>query len=279
MANRLLEEHREGLVQQHFLADDGAWERWRVSARVAGFRDLDYTEFLLKLRMAAQPVLDEAGVPGEQLQLTYTGAVPLVFAAQRELLDALLLSFIMAVVLVAVVLAAVLKSPGAGMAAMLPNVFPAVATFGIMGWTGSVIDVGAMMTASIGLGIAVDDTLHMLTWFRHAIRDGKESSAAILFSLRRCAPAMTHTTLIAGMGLFVFYFSDFQPVSQFGLLMFVLLAAALVGDLILLPAILATPLGRFFHPSHKPKLIRPRRVVTEPKFREMTTNGRNKSRR
>ncbi len=188
MANRLLEEHREGLVQQHFLADDGSWERWRVSARVAGFRDLDYTEFLLKLRMAAQPVLDKAGVPSDKLQLTYTGAVPLVFAAQRELLDALMLSFFMAVILVAVVLAIVLKSPAAGMAAMLPNVFPAVATFGIMGWAGSVIDVGAMMTASIGLGIAVDDTLHMLTWFRHAIRDGKDSSAAILFSFQRCAP-------------------------------------------------------------------------------------------
>jgi predicted RND superfamily exporter protein len=136
-----------------------------------------------------------------------------------------------------------------------------------------------MMTASIGLGIAVDDTLHMLTWFRHAIRDGKDSSAAILFSFQRCAPAMTHTTLIAGLGLFVFYFSDFQPVSQFGLLMFVLLAAALVGDLILLPALLVTPLGRFFHPPQESKLIRPRRVVTEPKFKEMATTSRKKSHR
>jgi predicted RND superfamily exporter protein len=280
MANRLLEEHRAGLINQHFLAEDGAWERWRVSARVTGFRDLDYTEFLLKLRMAAQPVLDAAGVPREQLQLTYTGAVPLVFAAQRELLDALLLSFLMAVFLVAVVLAAVLKSPAAGMAAMLPNVFPAVAIFGIMGWSGAVVDVGAMMTASIGLGIAVDDTLHMLTWFREAIRDGQTPATAILCSFRRCAPAMTHTTSIAGLGLFVFYFSDFQPVSQFGLLMFVLLVAALIGDLILLPALLVTPLGRSFQPPRETtKLIRPRRVVTGPKFKADSARSRNASRR
>ncbi len=57
---------------------------------------------------------------------------------------------------------------------------------------------------------------------------------------------MLHTTMIAGLSLFVFCFSSFQPVSQFGLLLFTLLLTALVGDLVLLPALLATPLGRFF---------------------------------
>jgi hypothetical protein len=40
--------------------------------------------------------------------------------------------------------------------------------------------------------------------------------------------------------------SSFQPTSQFGLLMFILLVAALAGDLIFLPALLATRLGETF---------------------------------
>ena len=102
------------------------------------------------------------------------------------------------------------------------------------------------MTASVALGIAVDDTLHFLTWFRRSRAAGHSRHAAILNAYDRCAVAMTQTTVIAGVGLVVFVLSDFQPVAQFGLLMAVLLAAALVGDLILLPAILATNLGEGF---------------------------------
>ena len=72
---------------------------------------------------------------------------------------------------------------------------------------------------------------------------------AVLYSYKRCALAMTQTTLIAGLGLVVFSLSSFQPVSQFGLLMFLLLIAALVGDLVFLPSLLASPVGKLFQPK------------------------------
>jgi predicted RND superfamily exporter protein len=72
---------------------------------------------------------------------------------------------------------------------------------------------------------------------------------------------MTQTTLIAGTGNFVFYFSSFQPVSQFGLLMTVLLAAALVGDLVLLPALLATRWGKGFQSQ---RLVRSSQQAVSP---------------
>ena len=55
-----------------------------------------------------------------------------------------------------------------------------------------------------------------------------------------------------GGGLIVFVFSSFVPAGQFAVLMCILLLAAVIGDLILLPAILAGPLGKAFtapHPS------------------------------
>jgi predicted RND superfamily exporter protein len=129
---------------------------------------------------------------------------------------------------------------------MIPNVFPAVLVFGTMGWLGIMVDVGAMMTASVALGIAVDDTLHFLTWFRRSRAAGRSQHASIIDAYDRCAIAMTQTTITAGAGLLVYVLSDFQPVSQFGLLMAILLAAALVGDLVLLPALLATKAGEGF---------------------------------
>jgi hypothetical protein len=70
--------------------------------------------------------------------------------------------------------------------------------------------------------------------------------AAVLHSYDRCGRAMVQTTLIAGLGLAVFSASSFTPTRQFGILMITILAAALVGDLIMLPAMLVGPFGRFF---------------------------------
>jgi hypothetical protein len=69
---------------------------------------------------------------------------------------------------------------------------------------------------------------------------------------------MIQTTIIGGLGLAVFAFSAFTPTQQFGILIISTMTAALVGDLLILPAILAGPLGFYFaaESPHK-KAIKP----------------------
>jgi len=110
-----------------------------------------------------------------------------------------------------------------------------------------------MMTASVAMGVAVDDTIHFLTWFRKGLDQGLDRHEAIMLSYKRVALAMAQTTAIGGMGLAVFMFSTFTPTQRFGTLMLTLLAAALVGDLVFLPAILAGPVGRVFGRRRKQK--------------------------
>ena len=130
---------------------------------------------------------------------------------------------------------------------MIPNVFPVVVVFGVMGMYGIKVDIGSMMTASVAMGIAVDDTIHYLTWYRQALGEGQTRKSAIKYAYDKVATAMTQTTLIGGLGLFAFAFSTFTPTQRFGTLMLFLLGAALVGDLIVLPAVIAHPfLGKFF---------------------------------
>jgi predicted RND superfamily exporter protein len=174
-----------------------------------------------------------------------TGGVPLVLAAQRELLDALLQSFALAFVTIALVLAVFLRSPAAGLLAMLPNVFPVVIIFGILGWMGRRLDVGGMMTASVALGIAVDDTVHLLTWFRR-LGGGSAAREAVAAALRRAAAPIARTSLILAPSFGIFAFCGFQPIAQFGTLLCLLLAVAVVADLVFLPSLLAGPIGRWF---------------------------------
>ena len=65
----------------------------------------------------------------------------------------------------------------------------------------------------------------------------------------------------SGLGLAVFGFSSFIPTRMFGLLMLTLLAWGLFADLVLMPAILAGPLGRFFTHGVKPQSLQPQTVA------------------
>ena len=183
------------------------------------------------------------------IQAVYTGVVPLVYKTQRQLLVSLQQSLVVASALIAIVLIVLLRSMGGGLATMIPNLFPLVVVFGGLGWLGIPIDIGIMMTASVALGVAVDDTIHFVSWFRRGLSQGLTRYEAALESYERCALAMVQTTIIAGLGLAVFALSTFTPTQQFGYLMVTILTAALVGDLILLPALLVGPVGSLFPAS------------------------------
>jgi predicted RND superfamily exporter protein len=176
----------------------------------------------------------------------YTGIIPLVFKTQRQLLFSLRSSLFSSGFLIVVVMAIVFRSVMAGAISMLPNLFPVLLVFGTLGLLGVKMDIGIVMTASVALGVAVDSTVHLVTWFYHCQAQEPDRRKATLKAYEHCAPATLQGALISGLGLAVFAFSGFTPTRQFGYLMITIQSAALLGDLVLLPALFCGPLGRFF---------------------------------
>jgi len=232
---------KDRLIDENYLAETDNEQLWRITVRAAAIGELDYGHFSETLRQRIDPLLQRHGVRG-----TYTGFIPLIYKAQRQLLQDLARSFLAAFAVIALVLLFVLRSLSAALLAMVPNLFPAVVVFGGMQWFHIPVQIGSVMTASAALGIAVDDTVHFLTWFRRGLENGLSRRAALQDAFGRCAGAMAHTTLICSSGLLVFSVSSFVPILHFSWLMVLLLLAALLGDLVLLPAILSGPLGRCF---------------------------------
>lgn len=226
---------------------------WRISLRVNALEKIDYGHFLDSIQGIVNKQL--AGMNEKDVTARFTGAIPLFYHAQHQILTDLMVSFATAFIFISIVLMIVLRSILAGLVAMIPNVFPPLVVFGAMGWLGVPIEIGSVMTASVALGIAVDDTIHFLTWYRRGVSKGRSRLAAIRFAFEHCAKPMIDTTLICGFGVAAFMLSDFMPTVRFSRLLFILLMAALVGDLILLPSILAGPAGRLFRRSRKPKSI------------------------
>ena len=284
--NKKLEQHRAEYLASDFVDLDGDTELWRISARVGALNDVDYGEFKNDIRAKVEPVLQiwrekmtareearKATLGPEQaqesqqtadggvrqavlteavptgnlgLEAVYTGLVPVVYKAQREMLNGLAWNFVTDLLTIASVMTLVFWDLSAGLILLIPSVFPMMIVFGVMGWLGIVIDVGTIMTPTVALGVSVDDVVHFLIWYRRGLSEGKTRKESIMLAYEGCARAMYQSWAVLGLGLAVFALSSFVPTQRFGALMFTLLTAALIGNLLMLPAVLASPLAHFF---------------------------------
>ncbi len=172
------------------------------------------------------------------LSAVYTGVVPIVYKAQRALLVSLVESTFWSFITITPLMMYVCRSISAGAVAMIPNILPVLCIFGAMGWLDIAIDIGSMMSASIALGVAVDDTIHFLAWFRADLDRLKDRRLAIIAAYKKCATPALQAAVISGLGLSVFAFSTFTPTQRFGWLMLTILLAGIVAELVMLPAIL-----------------------------------------
>jgi uncharacterized protein len=261
-----LENSREALRESGYVTIDPATgdEIWRISLRVAAFKEVDYGLFAEEVKTLVDPILEQASVKlaatssdasvdsiaenkdATRITAIHTGAIPIVYKAQRALLGSLIESTVWSFLTITPLLMWVTRGVAAGCVAMLPNLLPVLAVFGSMGWLGIPVDIGCMMTASIALGVAVDDTIHFLCWYRHGQETCSTRNAAIETAFRTCCRPTLQASLVNGLGLSVFLLSTFVPTKQFGLLMLVILTCGAVAELVMLPAILASPMGRVF---------------------------------
>ena len=147
-------------------------------------------------------------------------------------------SFAMAFVIISVVMIVSLWSLKTGLLAMILNLTPLCIVFGILGWIRFPVDIGMLMTGSIALGIAVDGTFHYLVRYEERYRRTKDSARAARFALFQTGAPIFEAAAIAAIGMLALTLSQFNPTARFGYMMATLLLAALVGDLMLLPALL-----------------------------------------
>lgn len=272
VVRKLVRDPDSSLGQLGFIARDGDREIWRISIRMPQQAEEGSSDALENIRNAIHEVIAASKVP---VQVSLTGGVVIVQKSQEILLRDLFRSFMTAFAVIAIVMVLMLRSIVGGLIAMAPNLFPTVALFGFMGLLAIPLDIGSVMSASVALGIAVDDTVHLLSRFGSRRARGLGQIRAAYGALTQCGWAMFQTTLVCGLSLMAYWFSDFVPTSRFSLFMFGLLTSALLGVVFLLPALMASSLGRWLSStigsnpeatisSDKPDQTRPRDIRRVP---------------
>ena len=239
-----LDAQRDELAQTRYLNVLSNTETWRISLRFPFTKEMDVGQLQDRIMGAASEALESLIATEEfvaissPIRLTYTGKNHLFHSAQLTLLADFYRNFLLAFMIITPVLIIVLRSFWLGLIAMLPNLFPIVVLFGGLGWFNLPVDLAIAMTASVALGIAVDDTTHFLIRFREFGGTAANVLAPVRKAICQCGPAMLHTTAIGSAGLLVYVFTEMVVVKNFSLAITGMLVLALIADVFMLPALL-----------------------------------------
>lgn len=123
--------------------------------------------------------------------------------------------------------------------AMIPNAVPIYMVMGLLGWLGLKINMGAAMIAAVSMGMSVDGSIHYFAAFRRARREGKSVRAALAQCQQSVGLAMIFSTVALIVGFGVLITSEFVPTVYFGALMSLAMLGGMLGNLIVLPLLLA----------------------------------------
>ena len=104
------------------------------------------------------------------------------------------------------------------------------------------LQIAAVLAFTVCLGIAVDDTIHILAQFQAERKAGHEVGEAAVRSFLHVSRALIATTAVLLCGFGVMFLSTITTSVLFALIATIGILAALVGDLLILPAVLTAVL-------------------------------------
>lgn len=217
-------------LTRHYLVRDDGRISLRMSVLIRAMSSTTFYSLVDDIRRQASQVIDN------KADVTITGVVPLLNAAQRSLIQTQIRSFSLAATVVLVLIGAILRSVRAFLAAILPNIVPIFALLAIMVLLKIPLDAATVMIAGVAIGIAADDTIHFLSHFRTDRVAGQDTITAVRSTFSKAGRAITFTSVVSTVGFVILCLAPFRPIRYFGLLAGVTMITAWLGDVLVLPA-------------------------------------------
>ncbi|MGB3022924.1 MAG: MMPL family transporter [Methyloceanibacter sp.] len=119
---------------------------------------------------------------------------------------------------------------------ILPVLFPVFTAGAVLAASGEGLQFASIVALIVSFGLSLNATVHYLNRLRLEDRPGEDPAIGVERATVLIGPALVLTSLVLAFGLGVTILSDLPSLRVFGKLSALTLMAALVGDLLLLPA-------------------------------------------
>jgi predicted RND superfamily exporter protein len=171
---------------------------------------------------------------------TYGSGLSIIWAhISKRNIESMLGASFGALVLISAILILALRSFRLGIISLIPNLAPAFMSFGIWGMLVGQVGLGLSVIVSLTIGIVVDDTIHFLSKYLRARREGNmDPTHAVRYAFNTVGTALWVTTVALVAGFSVLMASGYNVNAQMGLLSAITISLALILDFFFLPALL-----------------------------------------
>ena len=216
---------------ERFMTDDAG--RARMVIRSVDEGGIAFARF-------AQAVQDMMGrhLADVDIDARLTGTPFIAYRGINHVTDDLVSSLMFAFVAITIIIALLLRDIRLALLCLLPNALPLLAGYALVGFAGWLLDPAAAVVFTVALGIAVDDTLHLIARTREEMIGGLDLREAITRAATHTGKPIFITTVLLVGGFGVNMLSSFPATAMLGALGAVVVAAALVADLLVLPAMM-----------------------------------------
>ena len=193
----------------------------------------------------------EEDYPG--IEILVTGGVIQTAAMNQYVTRGLVISLGTALAAIALILMTAFRSVKLGLIAMIPNIAPVVAAGGLMGFCGIQLEFVTMTIAPMLLGLAVDDTIHLVTHLKTVFTRTGSYDTALSQTFRAVGKSIIQTTFILSVTFFIFVFSRVQSMVNMGIFTMIGIISALAADIIITPVLIkwTRPFGSALPPKEK----------------------------
>jgi predicted RND superfamily exporter protein len=235
VASALPDRARSRLDADHFpemLDPDARMAIVRTRVADAGSRALEKVYDRIDAGLAAIA----AARPGWSFELS---GISVVSARNiRQLVRDLGSSLTLEIAVIGTILALAFRSPLAGIVSLIPNIFPLAVIAAIVVLSGRSLDPATVIVFNVCLGLAVDDTVHVLSAVSRQRREGVSITTAVRRAVAETGNPIMIGGLVLTVGFAVVVASSVPSLAGFGRLACAAVAAATIAELILLPALL-----------------------------------------
>jgi len=197
--------------------------------------DIDASE-LLPVIETLDHSLDRVRQGHHGFAISVTGLPAIAARNSAAMIKQLNLGLTAEMVFVAALIGLAFRSILIGLVSVLPGLFPIVASGALLAATGEGLQLASIVALTVAFGLGLDATIHYLNRLRLEDRPGEDPAIGVKRATIRIGPALMLTTIVLAFGLAVAMFSDLPSLRLFGRLCAVTLTAALIGDLMILPA-------------------------------------------
>lgn len=175
-------------------------------------------------------------------------------------ISSLLGGTVLALVLISACMVVITRSWKFGVLSLLPNLAPAAIGFGLWGLFVGQVGLAISIVVGMTLGVVVDDTIHFMTkYLDHRRKEGLAPADAARETIDHVGGAMVTSTITLVGGFGILAFSGFELNRGMGLLSAVVIAVALLFDLIFLPVLM-----RWIDREPQPDLVTEANVSPKP---------------